>query len=221
MTVDRINVLIVDTHPILADAMEALLGDVVDINVVGKVLNFDEASSELRAQTTHILMLIIYEPSDDCIEFLKKINQTFPRTKMLILAMNSTENFVFRSLKAGAKGFLSKDDRRTHLLEAIYTLRSGFDYYSRTISNIILKSYISDRTSDNDTEAENEKSLTQREMEVLKLFGEGYSNQKMADMLFISPRTIETHKNNIMQKLKLKSTVDLVKFAIKNNIIKI
>jgi len=116
---------------------------------------------------------------------------------------------------------LGSDANRSEILEAIYTLRNGYEYYAKSITDILLHSYLSDKKI-GPAEKENKlKNLSPRELEVFKLFAEGMSNRHIAEKLFISVRTVETHKNNIMKKIELKTTVDLVKFAIKNNIIQI
>ena len=135
--------------------------------------------------------------------------------------MYQNETFILKLIKAGAKGHLSRDTDRSEILEAIYTLRNGYEFYAKTITNILLSSYLSDKDIDHKEKENRQKDLSAREMEVFKLFAEGMSNRDIADKLFISVRTVETHKNNIMKKINLKTTVDLVKFAIKNNIIEL
>jgi two-component system response regulator NreC len=149
------------------------------------------------------------------------LTQRFPKIKVLILSMYNDETFILRMIKAGAKGHLARDTNRSEMLEAIYTLRNGFEYYAKTITNILLASYLSDKDIDHSEKENRQKDLPDREMEVLKLFAEGLSNRCIAEKLFISVRTVETHKTNIMKKINLKTTVDLVKFAIKNNIIEL
>ncbi|MCL2511644.1 MAG: response regulator transcription factor, partial [Bacteroidales bacterium] len=113
------------------------------------------------------------------------------------------------------KGYLSKDTTRAELLEAIYTLRNGFDYYGKSITNILLRGYLNQTSS----KEEEQPELSAREIEVLRLLGDGMTNQEIADKLFVSIRTVESHKSNIMRKINLRTTVDLVKFAIRNSYI--
>jgi len=122
------------------------------------------------------------------------------------------ESFVLKTIKAGAKGYLSKDTTRAELLEAIYTLRNGFDYYGKSITNILLRGYLNQTATD-----EEQPELSGREIEVLRLIGSGLTNQEIADKIFVSIRTVESHKSNIMRKINLRTTVDLIKFAIRNN----
>jgi two-component system response regulator NreC len=132
-----------------------------------------------------------------------------------------SEEIVLKTIKAGAKGFLGRDADRNSLLEAIYTLRNGHDYYSTSITHLLLNRYISSMQSGEQSQRAETANLSSRQIEILKLWGESYTNQEIAERFFISVRTVESHKNHIMQKLNLKSTVDMVKFAIKNNIIEI
>jgi two-component system response regulator NreC len=122
-------------------------------------------------------------------------------------------------IRAGAKGHLTSDTDRDEMVEAIFTLRNGYDFYAKTITNLILRNYLEEAENKLESKREREQKLSTRELEVLKLFAESHTNKEIADKLFISVRTVESHKNNIMQKLNLKTMVDMVKFAIRNNLV--
>lgn len=153
------------------------------------------------------------------LEDIKVLNYRYPKLKILVLTIKVNENFILKLIKVGAKGHLSYDTGRSEMLEAIYSLRNGYDFYAKTITNLLLNSYLHDSESSKDKNMISH--LSPRETEVLKQFAEGKTNKQIADKLFISIRTVETHKTNIMKKINLKTTVDLVKFAIKNNIIEL
>ena len=140
----------------------------------------------------------------------------------MVLSLSVEEAFILQAIKAGAKGILTKDTNANELIEAVYTLRSGYDYYGKSITQVLLNSYLK-KANQNENEDFNKqlKTLSEREMDVLKLFAESFTNQEIADKLFISIRTVESHKNNMMRKINLRTTVDLVKFAIQNNLIQI
>jgi len=216
-----IKVFIVDDHQIVCDGIRALLSDVNDIEVIGCAVNLTDLTEKIKGHYIHIALLNIYNPTDEEIEKIRSINREFPNMNLLILSMDKSKDFILKTLKAGAKGYLTKDTSRSELIEAIYTIRAGYDYYAKQITNIILKNYLRDTDPENLLKDQTEKSLSTREIEVLKLFGQSYTNKEIADELFISVRTVESHKTNVMKKLNLKTTVDLVKFAIKNNIIEI
>ncbi len=217
----NIKVFIVDDHQIVCDGIRSLLSDVDDIEVVGCAVNLTALIEKIKGHYIHVALINIYNPTDEEIEKIRSINREFPNMNLLILSMDKSKGFILKTLKAGARGYLTKDTSRGELIEAIYTIRAGYDYYAKQITNIILKNYLRDTDPENLLKDQTEKSLSTREIEVLKLFGNSYTNKEIADQLFISVRTVESHKTNVMKKLNLKTTVDLVKFAIKNNIIEI
>jgi two-component system response regulator NreC len=132
------------------------------------------------------------------------------------------EDFIVNAIAAGAKGYLPKNTTRPELLNAIHKIQEGSEYYSEAISKIILENYISNVRKPKDTEPLKDKKevdvLSSREKQILQMVVEGQSNQEIADKLFISIRTVESHKNHIMQKLGIKSIVELIKYALRNNI---
>lgn len=216
-----IYVAILDEHPVACDAIKALLHDADDITIRGCNTTFNELINKLASEQTHVVLLVLYQPDENDIENISLLNQRFPKVKILVLSMFKHERFILKMIKAGAKGHVSRDTNRSEILEAIYTLGNGYEFYAKTITNIILSSYLSDDDIDTNEKEIRQKNLSNREMEVFKLFAEGHSNREIAEQLFISVRTVETHKNNIMKKINIKTTVDLVKFAIKNNIIEL
>jgi two-component system response regulator NreC len=216
-----ILVAIHDEHPVVCDALSTLLHSADDIEVKGCTNTFDELLHTLANETIHVVLMVLYQPSENDIEQVKMLNHRFPKARVLVLSMFKNEQFILKMIKAGAKGHLSSDTNRSEILEAIYTLRNGYEFYAKTITNILLNNYLSDEKMNTDEKENRQKNLSVREMEVFKLFAEGYSNREIAEKLFISIRTVETHKNNIMKKINIKTTVDLVKFAIKNNIIEL
>jgi two-component system response regulator NreC len=216
-----INVAIVDEHPIVCQALTTLLGDADDIDIVFTCSRFDDILIRLDNKNINVLMLVLYKPNPLDLINVKILTDRFPMVKTLVMTMFRNEEFILKLIKSGAKGHVSRDTDRPEILEAIYTLRNGYEFNAKTITNILLSSYLNSNSLNGKEKESNQKELSNREMEVLKLFAEGQSNREIADQLFISVRTVETHKNNIMKKVNTKTTVDLVKFAIKNNIIEL
>ena len=216
-----IKVALVDKHPVVCDAIKALLSGTDDIEIVSSSSKINELLLVLNKSLVHIVLIVFYHPDPKDVVNIKILTDRFPKLKLLVLSMYRNEEFILKLIKAGAKGHLSRDTDRSEIMEAIYTLRNGYEFYAKTITNILLSSYLSDKDIDKKEKESRQKNLSVREMEVFKLFAEGFSNREIADKLFISVRTVETHKNNIMKKINLKTTVDLVKFAIKNNIIEL
>jgi two-component system response regulator NreC len=188
---------------------------VSDVKIVAKVTGGIRALTQTLSETLcHVLLHNIYSPDGEALEQMRIVRRQFPKVNILALSMSDLESFVLKTIKTGAKGYLSKDTTRAELLEAIYTLRNGFDYYGKSITNILLRGYLNQTSKD-----EEEPELSAREIEVLRLLGDGMTNQEIADKLFVSIRTVESHKSNIMRKINLRTTVDLIKFAIRNNYI--
>lgn len=206
----------------MQQSIYALLKDESSLSIILVCSEADKLVNQLKVESVNVLIITIHEFNNGLIEFIQQLNCNFPKTKILINCFYNTEEIVLKTIKAGAKGFLSRHATKNELIEAIYTLRSGYDYYSSSITQLLLTKYLSKlKSHDYKEQRITIKSLSSRQVEILKLWGEGHSNGDIADKLFISIRTVETHKNHIMQKLNLKTTVDMVKFAIKNNLIEI
>lgn len=214
-----INVSIIDEHPVICDALRALLLNADGIEVVSCNTTADEFILSMQNKLAHIAIIVVHKERPKIIEDIKVLTNKFQKLKILVLSMKGSDAFVLKLIKGGAKGHLSNDTTRSEILEAIYSLRNGYEFYAKTITNLLLNSYLS--SSNNKKGKDLQKDLSEREMEVLKLFAESMTNRQIADKLFISVRTVETHKTNIMKKINIKTTVDLVKFAIKNNIIEL
>ncbi|PLX11446.1 MAG: hypothetical protein C0598_08110 [Marinilabiliales bacterium] len=214
-----INVSIVDEHPVFSEAIGALVSNTEDIKLISCHTNINELLLSIQDNLVHVAIVVVHSPQKKILEDIKVITYRYPKLKVLVLTIKVNEKFILKLIKVGAKGHLSSDTGRSEMLEAIYSLRNGYDFYAKTITNLLLNSYLHDK--DNSNEKDLISQLSPRETEVLKLFAQGKTNKQIADKLFISIRTVETHKTNIMKKINIKTTVDLVKFAIKNNIIEL
>lgn len=216
-----IDIAIFDEHKLVLDGLSGLLLGISDIRVILSCDDRSVLTEKLKSMQIHVLILNMHDISVRNLNLIVQLNISNPKLKILIVSIIDSEEIVLKTIKAGAKGFLGKDSDRNSLLEAIYTLRNGHDYYSKSITHLLLNRYISSLKADELSQNTDMANLSTRQIEILKLWGESYTNQEIADRFFISVRTVESHKNHIMQKLNLKSTVDMVKYAIKNNIIEI
>jgi len=218
-----INIGIFDEFRLMQHGLQRIISEVDDFSVVLLTDNKAVLQEKLKNILIHVLVVSIHDVSVRHINFIVQLLLTNPKLKILIISHDDSEDIVLKTLKAGAKGFLGKDSLPQDLIEAIFTLRNGFDFFNKPITQLLLNRYINNLESDKEIAMEEEgiNSLSSRQIEILKLWGNSCTNQEIADQLFISVRTVESHKNHIMQKLKLKNTVDLVKFSIKNNIIEI
>lgn len=216
----KIKVIIVDDHQIVRDGIKRILKDEDDIELIGTVGSGKEALEFIKGNNPDILITDLSMPDMSGIELTEKIRKLYPDIKILILSMFNNEDYIVNAIQAGASGYLPKQDSTTEILvEAIKTISGGDEYYSPTISKIVLKSFISNVKNAGVSDVARKHHLTSREREILKLYVEGFTNSEIALKLNLSVFTIKTHKNNIMQKYNFKSTVEMIKFALRNNIV--
>ncbi len=217
---DLIKVVLIDDHQIVRDGIKALLHDEPGIEIVAEAKCGENLLELIDENRPGVILMDISLPGKSGIELCKDLIQRNTQAKVLILSMYLNEDFILNAIKAGAKGYLPKNTSKPELINAIKTINEGEEYFSESVSEIILKSYMKNIKQ---KEEKNNMldTLSKREIEILKLFAEGLTNKEIADQLCISIRTVESHKTHIMQKLHIKSTVDLIKYAIKNKIIDI
>ncbi len=216
----KIRVLLVDDHQIIRDGLSNMLQEAADIEVCGGAADTARALEMVKKINPDVLITDLSMPGRSGIELIRRVHEKHPGIHVLVLSMYVTEDYIFNALKAGAKGYLPKQDTtKAELLKAIRTVARGEEFFSDTIAQVISKLYSHSVKATTTPEAIARKaSLTSRETEILRLYTEGLSNNEIAERLNISIRTVETHKNNIMQKYNFKSTVDMVKYAIRNNL---
>ncbi|MBN2524140.1 MAG: response regulator transcription factor [Bacteroidales bacterium] len=215
-----IHIGIFDEQKLVQEGLSILLSDTKDIQVAITATSEKILFEKLNSSLIHVLLINLHKIDVSISNLIFEIRNKFPKLRILIISANDEEDMILKTIKSGANGFLASDSDRKELLEAIYALRNGHDYYSNSITHLLLNKYIS-RLQTKDKVNSSIGNLSSREVEIVRLWGESNTNKEIADKLFISVRTVESHKNHIMQKLNLKTTVDLLKFAIKNNIIEI
>ncbi|MDI3526797.1 MAG: two-component system, NarL family, response regulator NreC [Tenuifilum sp.] len=216
---DKIRVALVEDHQLVRDGIRSLLTDLPNIEVVAEADCAKKLLNVIKDVNPDVMLVDISLPEMSGVELTNVITSNHPDIKVIILSMHIEQEYIFNSLRNGAKGYLHKSISRDELIEAIEEVHNGGEYFSKEVSGIILKNYLRRIKNPDRVEEYENKKLTPREMEILKMVAQGYSNQLIAEKLFISVRTVESHKNHIMQKLELTTVVDLVKYAIKNKII--
>lgn len=214
-----IKVISVDDHKIVRDGIRAMLMSNKEIKLIGEASGKEELFCLLEKSMPDLLLLDIAMPGTSGIEITKELSQTYPNIKTLILSANKDEESILNSVQAGAHGFLHKDSSKHELISAIKAVYNDEGYFSENLSKIIYNSYI--KKVKEPAKKDKEPCLSERETDIIKLLGEGISYKEIADKLNISPRTVETHKSNILAKLNLNNTIELVKYAIKEGIIEL
>jgi DNA-binding NarL/FixJ family response regulator len=216
----KIRIILADDHQLFREGLEALLKSHAELKILASVKDGETLFEAIEQFHPDVVLSDISMPGKTGIEVCTEITQTFPEVKFIMLSMYNNEVFFVNSLKAGAKGFLSKEISRDELLKAIQTVYHGGEYFDKKVSHAILKEYAEQKAGKKPSKPE-EQILSAREKEIIRLVAESYSNGEIAEKLKISVRTVNAHKNNIMRKLKLKNTVDIVKYALMNKMIKL
>jgi len=216
-----ITVLLVDDHKIIRDGIKSLLEGVENIKIIGEASNGVEAIEFFKKQPADMVFMDIRMPEMSGIETTQYLTQTYPNVKVLALTMHDEEAFIYKMLNAGASGYLLKNVGKEEFVTAIQKVYKGENYFSLDLATKMITNMVLTKSSDTSNEViENEElQLTKREIEVIKLIAEGLTSQEIADKLFISPRTVDTHRRNLLQKLNVKNTAELIKFAIKHHIV--
>ena len=218
---EKYKIIIIDDHKIVREGLKSMLHGNPKMEVVGEGSGEKDLLELLKTHKPTLIVMDISMPGKSGVELTDYVTKNHPEIKVLILTTNSDEESIIASIEAGANGFLHKDSSLNELLSAIELVCSGEGYFSENISSIIYKSYITRIKNWKDNKNEFQKVLSDREVEIVKFYADGLSGKEIAEKLFISPRTVETHKNNILVKLNLKNNVELVKYAIKQGIIKL
>ena len=214
-----IKIVLADDHRIFRDGLKSLLSENQNFEIIGEACNGIELMQLLKTMQPDVIITDISMPGMTGIEAMKEIIKLYPTAHIIILSMHTNEEFILNSIKLGAKAYLPKDVSKEELFEAIEEAYKGNEYYSRLISGNFMRNFMKRSISDQNL-LENEE-LTPREIEILRLAASGVGNKDIAEKLFISVKTVDAHKNHIMQKLKLKNTAEMVLYAVKNKIIEI
>jgi DNA-binding NarL/FixJ family response regulator len=216
----KIKVLIVDDHRLLRDGLAALLTQADDIEVVGAVPSGEEAISIFPSLKPDVILMDIMMGGMTGIEATRWIKEQDSNMKVILISSEIKKELVTAGIQCGIDGYLPKDVDQSTLTEAIRTVKNGGRYFNEAITNLVFEDFYQKKKLTNTSgKVTLPNDLTKREQEVLALVASGKSNQEVADDLFISIKTVDTHKNHILDKLGLKNTAELVKYAIKNKLI--
>jgi len=207
-----IRILIADDHEVVRSGLRQLLEEQPNWEIVAEANNGRAAVAKAAELKPDVAVIDYSLPVLNGIETTRYIRERVPKTEILIFTMYDSEVLIQEAIKAGARGYLLKSDARRHLIEAIHSLSLRKPFFSAKISEGIIDSYVTNPS-------ELKSAITSRERTVVQLIADGLSNKAIAATLNISQKTVETHRASIMRKLGLASSADLVRFAVRNNIV--
>ncbi|MDW7692084.1 response regulator transcription factor [Flammeovirgaceae bacterium SG7u.111] len=201
-----IKILIADDHQLFRDGIISLLSSVETFEVLGGVSNGKELLDELRAgKMPHVVLLDLGMPVMDGFEVLKIAKKEFPKIKFIAISMHDDGQYVVKCVRSGAFGYLLKNADKEELIEAIETVVDGHKYFNRRITELMINNMAVEGTQI--------KKLSERESEILEMVSDGKTTKEIADELCVSTRTVETHRVNMMKKLAVTNTAELIKKA--------
>lgn len=207
----KINIILADDHLLVRNGIKSLLEDEEHLNVIGEAENGKEALELAKKTQPDLLIVDVRMPIMDGITAVGHLSEYAPNTKAIVLSMHDSEEYILKSIKAGASGYLLKDTGREEFLKAINTITKGGKYFSGDISNVIVSNYLQTTTEAKQVvhTPKDTHGLTKKEIEILSLILSGMTNTEISDNLNKSKRTIETHRFNLMKKLNVKNLIEL------------
>ncbi|MCW8897175.1 MAG: response regulator transcription factor [Flavobacteriales bacterium] len=215
---ETINILLVDDHTLIREGLKLILKKNKNFKIIGEASNGVEAIRYIdkNADKVHVVMLDITMPELDGFEVAKIVRQNHPGIKILALTMHSEESYITKMIDVGVHGYVLKDSNLEDLSAAINTILEGRPYYSSDVSAIMINSLMNKDKKKENNEINN---LTDREVQIIDLITEGFKSSEIAEKLKLSTRTIEVHRRNLMKKLDVKNTAELVSFVLKSKLI--
>jgi DNA-binding NarL/FixJ family response regulator len=215
----NIRVLVADDHAIIREGLRVMLGNQPDIEVVGLAANGREAIQFVDEHEPDIAVIDISMPELNGIEAILQLLPRHPHMQVVVLSIHETKPYVYRALKAGARGYLIKETAGLEVVDAVRAVRRGERYLSQRIADLLMTE--SFQKLEASTEGGLLEALSPREREILQLVAEGNTSQEIAELLFISPKSVDTYRSRLMHKIRVADMAGLVKFAIQHGVISI
>jgi DNA-binding NarL/FixJ family response regulator len=208
-----IRVVLAADHPIVRDGLKHLLGAAGDIEVAGEASNGTEALERVRTLAFDVLLMDMSMPGKSGIELIRQVHGEKPKLRILVLSMHEEHQYAVRAIRAGAAGYVTKESATLQLVEAIRKVAAGGAFISAEVAQQLALGAMPD------AQGPLHATLSDREYQILLLIAEGKSISEIAEQLFLSVKTISTHKSNILQKMNLSTQGDLIRYAIMNNLV--
>jgi DNA-binding NarL/FixJ family response regulator len=216
---DKKKILLVDDHPLFRAGLKSLLVDNPSFQIIGEAGDGEEAIRLTKTLKPDLLLLDISLPDKSGIEITRELKNLFPEILIMIVSMHSKIDFITESFRAGALGYVIKESAAERLVQGLETVARGEYFLDSSLSHKVVEKILGLPTKEAVITDEKYASLTPREEQVLRLLAEGHSAREVGEKLFISPKTVENHRANIMDKLDLHSTLELIRYAVRLGLI--
>ncbi len=216
MTQTTISILLADDHAVLRAGLRVLLNGEPDMTVIGEAGSGDEALRQIEACRPDVVVLDLSMPGMNGLDALERITAQYPQTRVLVLTMHADKQYILRVLQAGGAGYVLKSGADTELIHAIRHVSAGGSYLYPDATQVLLDEY---RGHKEPVEQDTLDLLSEREREVLRMIALGYGSREIGEMLFISPKTVDTYRQRAMEKLGLESRADIVQYALKKRLL--
>ncbi len=210
---DKIKVLVVDDHAVLRDGIRALLGLHDDIEIIGEAAEGKEAVEKTQELKPHVVVMDIGMAGMDGLEATRRIKKRSPEVKVLVLTQHDNREYILSAVRAGAAGYVPKRALGSELISAIHAVYRGDSFLYPSAAAAVIEDYL------RQVEEEPYDRLTDREREILKLIADGHSSREIADILYISLKTVLGHRTRIMEKLAIHNRTELIKYAIRKGLV--
>ncbi|MFT2011215.1 response regulator [Pontibacter sp. 13R65] len=215
---EKIKILLADDHTIVRNGIRSLLEDLADVEIVGEAQDGAEAIEKVKELVPDVLMIDIAMPVMNGLEAAAQVSKLYPTTRCLMLSMHNNEDYILKSVEAGAFGYLLKDTTRDEMVRALRTVASGEKYFSPSVSNIIIASYLQ-KVNETEKSTVKKSKLSKQEKVILKFIVDGSNSREIAEKLNLSVRTVDNHRASMMKRLSVKNAVELVRKALDENLV--
>ncbi|RIV20051.1 DNA-binding response regulator [Fibrisoma montanum] len=212
--------MLVDDHSIVRDGIRLLLEQAEGLEIVDEANDGEEALEKLKAQRPDVVLMDISLPGMSGIQTTQVISRLYKGVRVLMLSMHNNEDYILRSVEAGAYGYILKDSSSDEMVKAIRTIASGEKYYSSPVATIILNGYMQQlKKGEKHGRAQRQSRLSKKEREILQFLVEGMSSREIAEKLQLSVRTVDNHRANMMRRLQVRNAAELVRMAVEDKLI--
>lgn len=219
MNMNTIKLMLVDDHSIVRNGIRSLLEQVEDFEIIDEATDGEEALEKLKNHQPDIIMMDISLPGMSGIQTTQVVSRLYKNVRTLMLSMHNNEDYIMRSVEAGAYGYILKDSSSDEMIKALQTIHSGEKYFSSPVANIILNGYMSQLKKTDKNSRLRRSKLSKKEKEILQFLVDGMSSREIAEKLQLSVRTVDNHRANMMRRLQVKNAAELVKMAVEEKLI--